>query len=71
LILVITPPCAFLIASSISSLHPRQIEARGFLHWGKLDGRLPELGHLLLHEHEAPELVTVEGAHLIGGIGGP
>jgi hypothetical protein len=35
-----------------------QIEARALLHWRKFDGCLGDLGHLLLHEDETPELVS-------------
>src|SRR5262249_33694721 len=38
-------------------LHRLEVEARALLHWRELDRRQRQFLHLLLHEHEAPELV--------------
>src|SRR3954468_22756049 len=38
-------------------LHGIEVEARALLHGRILDGRLGQLRHLLLDEHEPPELV--------------
>jgi len=41
-----------------------EIEAGRLLHWRELNESLAHLGHLLLHIHEAPELVSVHVHHL-------
>ena len=39
--------------------HGLEVEARALLHRRKVDRRLAELGHFLLHEHTTPELIHV------------
>ena len=39
--------------------HRFEVEARALLHGRKVDRRLAELGHFLLHEHTPPELIHV------------
>jgi hypothetical protein len=39
--------------------HCFEVEARALLHRREVDSGLAELGHFLLHEHTAPELIHV------------
>ena len=56
-------------------LHRIEVEARALLHGRELDGRHRQLRDLLLHEHEAPELVLepieVLLRTVLGAVSGP